>query len=398
MTFKNIEETISWIHSLNKNIPRQTKDTLIRIEDLLNKIGKPQKKLPPIIQIAGTNGKGSTAKFIQTILTDFGLKTGLFVSPFIIDFNERIQIDNKYISDTDLIYFSNLIKSKVTNQSEFEVITAIAILYFSQSKLDAAIFEVGIGGKYDSTNVLDANIAVITSVGLDHTELLGDSIEKIAEQKSGIIKENTKAVLIGRMNYSAKNIIKTTADTKQIKFGEINTKLKVQRGYYQMFNASLAWSVVKIYIYLNWNKTIFYKLIDRYKTDDLIKLLDSAKIPARMEKIQEDPLIVLDGAHNEQAIKTLANSLIKDYGNKIQHIIYGNLKSHDIKPEFFAELPLAQLYKVNWIAHKPTESGQFEWKILLNKLINSIDIEKEIIVVTGSLYFTSQVRKYLTSK
>ncbi|KGO24979.1 hypothetical protein Q757_08435, partial [Oenococcus alcoholitolerans] len=162
---KNAQQAIYWIYNEPKKISFFKKNTLERINRLLDDLGRPQKKLPPIIHVTGTNGKGSTSRFSQAILTESGFKTGLFISPYIVSFNERIQIDGKNISDEDLVKYTEIVSKHYSGQSSFEIITAIAILYFADAGLDALVMEVGIGGKWDSTNVINATVAVITSIG-----------------------------------------------------------------------------------------------------------------------------------------------------------------------------------------------------------------------------------------
>ncbi|MFT8324273.1 bifunctional folylpolyglutamate synthase/dihydrofolate synthase [Oenococcus sicerae] len=397
---KNETEAINWIHSLTNTGERIKHDTQERMLTLLNKLGHPEKKLPPIIHVTGTNGKGSVSRFSQAILTASGFKTGLFISPFIIKFNERIEIDGHYISAEDLTSYTQRIAAKYTNQTEFEVITAIAILYFSESDLDALVLEVGIGGLWDSTNVIDATVAVITSVGLDHMDILGDTLAKIAFQKVGIVKPTTKALLYGRIPSEAKNVIEARAVALKVPFGQIDAKIKVSRGYYQRYNAALAWAAVKVYLHAVLPNDVFLKIIDQWSTDKLIKFLNTVSWPARMEKISEDPLIILDGAHNPQGVAVLNDSLLREYGDKEQLILFGHLEKKQISAADFHSLPLATVFPVNWQAYKQTaQSDQYEeWHAQLDELLSKIDRKKQMIVVTGSLYFVSQVRTYLNKK
>ncbi|OIK80838.1 bifunctional folylpolyglutamate synthase/dihydrofolate synthase [Oenococcus oeni] len=397
---ENENEAVEWIHSLTKAGKQAKHDTQERLLNLLEKIGHPEKKLPAIIHVTGTNGKGSVSRFSQAILTASGYRTGLFVSPFIIKFNERIEIDGKYISDDDLLKYTRIVFENYTDQTEFEVITAIAILYFSESHLDALVVEVGIGGLWDSTNVLDATVAVITSVGLDHMDILGDTLAKIAFQKVGIVKPSTKALVYGRIPNEAKDVIEARAKELKIPYGQIDSKLPLSRGYYQRYNAALAWAAVKLYLHETAKADHFLKIIDSWPQDKLIKFLNYVSWPARMEKISKDPLIILDGAHNIQGIATLNDSLLKEYGDREQLIVFGHLKKKNISVASFSDLPLATVFPVNWQAYKETaESSSYkEWHWQLDDLLREIDPKKQMIVVTGSLYFVSQARAYLKAK
>ncbi|MDR0899835.1 MAG: bifunctional folylpolyglutamate synthase/dihydrofolate synthase [Lactobacillaceae bacterium] len=392
--FLDTKQAIEWIHSIPMN-STHNKDSLSGMKNLLTKLGEPQKKLPPVIHITGTNGKGSVAKFTQSLLTDMGFKVGIYVSPYIVIFNERIQIDGNYIDDEDLIKLTSSLKDIYENESQFEIITAIAILYFSQKNLDVAIFEVGIGGLFDSTNVLDADIAVITSIGLDHTEILGDTIEKIAFQKAGIIKQKTRAVVVGRLEPQAKAVIKKEASEKQVKFGEITSKVKIDRGVYQQYNAAVSWAVAKLFVF-EFRRNEYFSIIDRYSTDKIIKLLNSTFLPARLEKIMDNPLVIIDGAHNQQGIEALVDSLLKQYGDKKHKILFGHLESHTVDLDVFKNLPFAQVIPVTFKAHKPSSTIGRDWLVELKDQLKDIK-EDEMVVVTGSLYLVSQVRDAIES-
>ena len=181
----NYEETLNYIHSLG-NFSKPA--TLERIKSVLQKLGNPQNNFKAI-HIAGTNGKGSEAAMLTKTFSLAGYKTGLYISPFIIDFRERIQLNGEFISHNDICKFAEIVKSTNTELTEFEFITAVAFLYFSQQNCDIAIIETGLGGRLDATNTLGNVIAnVITKIGLDHTAILGDTIQKITAEKCGIIK------------------------------------------------------------------------------------------------------------------------------------------------------------------------------------------------------------------
>ncbi|MFT8878944.1 MAG: folylpolyglutamate synthase/dihydrofolate synthase family protein [Oenococcus sp.] len=397
---ENAEQAISWIHSLTRPGLRVEHDTQKRMLALLESLGHPEKKLPPVIHVTGTNGKGSVSRFSQAILTASGFKTGLYISPFIIKFNERIEIDGQYISDSDLTVYTQRIADHYTNQTEFEVITAIALLYFSESHLDALVIEVGIGGLWDSTNVIDATVAVITSVGMDHMDILGDTLAKIAYQKVGIVKKTTKALLYGRLPSEAKEVVEKQAQHLQVPYGEIDSKLKVSRGYYQRYNAALAWAVVKVYLHNILPNERFLEIIDFWTTDKLIKFINHISWPARMEIISKNPLIIVDGAHNPQGLAILTDSLLREYGDREQLIVFGHLEKKKISVRNFDNLPFAKVFPVNWESYRQTaESDHYEeWHKQLDELLEKIDNEKQMIVVTGSLYFVSQARIYLKNK
>ncbi|MGO2545652.1 MAG: bifunctional folylpolyglutamate synthase/dihydrofolate synthase, partial [Leuconostoc mesenteroides] len=210
---KTVEDAISYIHNRPKG---GQKESLYRMTTLLAALGNLQNDLPYAIHITGTNGKGSVSTMASNILRVAGYDTGLFVSPFITNFRERIQINNEMISKDDLLHATNKVAQVLVNVDaelypdipvEFEVLTAIMFTYFSSKKLDALVIEVGIGGLLDSTNVMpNTKVAVITSVGLDHQKMLGNTITEIASQKAGIIHDDV-AVVTGDLPDEARLVI-----------------------------------------------------------------------------------------------------------------------------------------------------------------------------------------------
>ena len=190
-----MEQSLNYIHGLYR---KGTKPSLHRVAYLLEKLGNPQKKLK-FIHIAGTNGKGSTASMTASILEKAGYRTGLFTSPYIYRFNERMQINGQQIDDETVISLTKKIRAIAETMeelpTEFDFVTAMAMDYFAEENCDMVVLEVGVGGALDSTNIIPApEVAVITNIGLDHTDLLGDTVEKIAAVKAGIIKEGCHAV------------------------------------------------------------------------------------------------------------------------------------------------------------------------------------------------------------
>ena len=186
---------------------------LHRTEELLERLGRPQDSLK-IVHVAGTNGKGSTCAFIASILQEAGYKTGLFTSPYILRFNERIQIDRRDISDEDLLEVAADVREQALAMDEqptaFELITAAALLHFAQQECDAVVLEVGLGGRLDSTNVVTPEVCAIAPISLDHTHVLGDTVEKIAHEKAGIIKPGVP-VVSNRQPADARRVIEQAA-------------------------------------------------------------------------------------------------------------------------------------------------------------------------------------------
>ena len=287
---------------------------LKNITELMDSLNNPQDNYKSI-HIAGTNGKGSTCAFLSSILQAQGYKVGVYTSPHLVDFRERIKINNKMISKTEVTKLLTKIKPLIKDHTFFEVVTAISFLYFKQKKVDFAIFEVGMGGRLDATNIINPEISVITNISLEHTDHLGSTINKIAFEKAGIIKKNIPLVV--SKDCKGLKVIKKIAKKRKSKIYLVKTKkIKTSlKGSFQNKNASIALEVIKI-------------LKKKYKIrDKSIKSgLNSTKWPGRFEFISKN--LIFDCAHNPEGAKILAKEL-KNYKNV--YIILGIMKDKDIK-------------------------------------------------------------------
>lgn len=304
-------ETVEFIHSLG-NFSKPA--GLERIKILLGKLGSPEKELCAL-HIAGTNGKGSVSAMLAKIFETAGFKTGLFISPYIIDFRERIQINGEFISEAELVKYADMVMAAGVEVTEFEFITAAAFSYFRDMRCDIVIAETGLGGRLDATNTLEnVRAAVITKIGLDHTAVLGDTIEKIAYEKSGIIK-SFPAVSSPFQPEAALSVIKKHAkilcipdlsELETVKSDEYgNTFIYKEREYrtsligeYQIENAVTAIEAVKASGFDIPYETVRRALAETY-------------FPARMEIISRKPFVLLDGAHNPDGADALAAYLKK---------------------------------------------------------------------------------------
>lgn len=344
-------EAVEYIHSMSKFGSRPG---LERITYLLGKIGNPEKKLK-CIHVAGTNGKGSFCAMLASVLSESGYKTGLFTSPFIRCFNDRIQINGKIISDDDLGETAkDIIEAAEQSDdppTEFELITAIGFKYFAESGCDLVVLETGLGGRFDATNVIEKPVmSVITGIDLDHTAVLGSTTAEIAFEKAGIIKKG-RPVLVGEADGDALETIKKKAEEEcapltltdyssvkavstdiggsvfEYESGEYFLPLK---GTYQFRNAANVLAALKIL------------KKEGIKTDEnsIRKGLGKVSWPARFETLSESPLIIYDGAHNPQGISAAAEN-IKTYFRGIKPVILTGVmadKSHREMAEILSPL------------------------------------------------------------
>ena len=320
----NLDQTLNYIHGLYR---KGVKPGLHRELQLLEMLGNPHKKLK-FVHIAGTNGKGSTASMTASILKKAGYKAGLFTSPFIYRFNERIQLDGSQIPDEMVIeltaYVKQFAETMEDQPTEFEFVTAMAMEYYAREKADIVVLEVGMGGKIDATNVIGVpEVAVITNIGLDHTEVLGDTVEKIAENKAGIFKEGGHAVVyrgtpgveeVYENICKERNVSLKKADFESIVLrshsleGQVfdcgsrkNIELPLL-GDHQLYNASVVLSIADTLIELGYNIT----------EANIREGLRDVSWPGRFDIVSHDPLFIIDGGHNPQCIQALVEN-IKDY-------------------------------------------------------------------------------------
>ena len=411
----NYTETLNFIHSFKGNGRRPQ---LERMRWLLKQAGDPQSHYPTV-HIVGTNGKGSTTSYLQNILTKSGYQVGTFTSPYITRFNERISINGTEIPDKDLI--SLVAKAQVilsdleehTNfgrPTEFELVTLLMFLYFDLKQVDMAIIEAGIGGRLDSTNVLSPELVICTSIGFDHTETLGNSLLDIANHKAGVMRENTP-ILLGRVSAEVEHFFNQKSHDLQAPLAIIDREIQLlpkdnqtiqisydhwespnlklpMLGQHQENNAGLAVTAAHLLA------QTFPKITDK----SIQEGIEETHWPGRSEWIGNN--IYLDGAHNPQGIASLKQVLKDNFANRRVHILFAGLrrkpladlleelKDYDITVtsfDFFEALPLDDYPKDfkraadyrDWLAQAESANSD------------------DLFVVTGSLYFISEVRNYL---
>ena len=337
----NYEEALEYIHGISWTF---CKPGLERISALCKALGDPQKKLK-FIHIAGTNGKGSTSAMLESVLRESGYKTGLFTSPYIRTFNERMRVDGENISDRELAEITEHVRpfadDMTDKPTEFELISAIAFEYFSRNNCDVVVLEAGMGGRLDSTNGIDsALLSIITGIALDHTAFLGDTVEKIAAEKAGIIKCGCP-VLFGGEDEAAERVIRERAAEMNAPFSRVdrssltlhsqtldgtifdfdkykNMQIRML-GSYQPRNAATVLSAINI-------------LKERgFSIPDIAisRGLEKTRWQARFEVISKDPLVIFDGAHNPEGIAAAVESIRHYFGNERVYALTGVLRDKD---------------------------------------------------------------------
>ena len=410
---------------------------LERMVELLALRGNPHLKLK-VIHIGGTNGKGSTIAFLKNMLEKLGLRVGVFSSPYLIHYTDQISINGESIPEARLEalmadYQSLLEGESATNlqgTTEFEIITAIAYDYFASEQVDVAIMEVGMGGLLDSTNVCQPILTGITTIGLDHVALLGDTLEAIAEQKAGIIKQGIPLVT-GRIAPEALAVIDRIAEGKdapRLAYGanyQVRHKESVVTG--EVFDYT---SVVRqgrfqtglLGLHQIENAGMAIALLDTFCQEDgrelasnhvLAQALEETSWPGRLEIVSREPLMILDGAHNPHAIKALLATLQERFADYRKEILFTCIKTKALEDmlDLLEQIPDTELTLTHFDDSRATDESVLEeaaksrnlsyqgWQDFLEQKLTDKKEEKQTVrIVTGSLYFLSQVRAYLMER
>ncbi len=418
----NIQEAMDFIHQTQY---KGSKLGLSNIQTLMELLGNPQDKLK-YIHVAGTNGKGSTSAMLSSILVEEGYNTGLFTSPYINEFNERIQVNGKNIPNEFLIKGVEKLKSafdKMENKpTEFEIVTALGFLYFHEMNCDIVVLEVGLGGRLDSTNIIkNPEIAVITAIGIDHTKELGEDIKKIAWEKAGIIKEHSDVILY-EQDEIITDVIKEVCKEKSSKLyisepNEINLKdftlenqvfdykdLKGVKlgllGEHQLKNVAVVLKTIEVLKSKGW----------KISSENLMTGLEKVKWPARFEVINRKPIFIVDGAHNPQGVETLAKNIENYFKNKKITFITGVMQDKEYEKMYDLIASFAKKFVVvkpeNPRAFDYHELGEFlkdRYKVEIIEGENvqlgikkSLESSKEedVIIAFGSLYMAGEIRSY----
>jgi dihydrofolate synthase/folylpolyglutamate synthase len=428
--FTAYKEALDWIHA---RLRLGIKPGLKRMEWMMDRLDHPETKIKTI-HIGGTNGKGSTVTFLRSILEAAGYTVGTFTSPYIEQFNERISVNGEPITDAELLKLANVIRpladeleeTELGGPTEFEVITAMAFYYFANlKKVDMVIFEVGLGGRFDSTNILRPLASIITNIGLDHTNILGNSYEEIAFEKAGIIKESTPTFTAVK-HPGALKVLLEQAEMQQAPLYCLNQEFSISAhesrekgevftlqtenqpleqleismiGQHQTENAALAVFAAQ---YLN--QKISFEITEKAIRGGLKK----AYWPGRFEILSDNPLVIIDGAHNDEGITALVHELSSRYENRNIQVVFAALKDKKLD-EMISKLDkvanqitfvsfdfprAAEAEELVKISHSQNKLAVDNWESYLLEEIQTLETNS-MMVITGSLYFISEAKPFL---
>lgn len=402
MKFKDVHAFIDYTtNRMNKG-----RFSLDHFKVLLNRLGDPQLQLKTV-HIAGTNGKGSTTNYLRSILQTSGLKVGTFTSPFLEVHNDRIRINDRFISDEQLLHYGNRFADLIeeNNLSMFEIDTLIAIHFFLDQEVDIALFEVGLGGRLDATNVILPMVSLITTIGFDHMDILGDTLELISFEKAGIIKDSVPLYTsedkpeclevfkrICEERNASFNSIKEAQEIKldqNISFNYDGLSIRLNTSaFYQVKNASLAIEAAR---YLSH----FFKIND----EDIVSGLKDTQWKGRFELVSTNPHIILDGAHNTHGVSALIESA--KYLPKPLVIVFTALRDKETDAMLDGLLSIADQVIVTEFdfyraasLDKLTHGNVMAIQDNHEAILKGIELSKDgTCLITGSLYFISQVRQ-----
>lgn len=435
----NYNSALSYLNSLQST---KIELGLERIVSVCEALGHPEKRFPCII-VAGTNGKGSTCAFLESLLRHGGLRVGLYTSPHLVDVRERMQINREMISEEE---FGKLVKQTVCHceppkgarQSRenkcvigiasppqaarndvrltyFEFLTAMAFQYFAEKRVGIAVLEVGLGGRFDATNIVTPLVSVITRIGIDHQKYLGDTIEKIAFEKCGIIKQGVPVVTVDQ-DTAAMEVIRRTAEEKGcmlhvVSPHEIKWPLGLA-GRHQLENAALAVRATEMVLPLCTRPPEVWRK-GELEGVDTAAALSSTTWPGRLEIVSQNPLVILDGAHNPNGAESLSCYLKENHRDKRKIILIGIVADKDIEGII---KPLAKIAD-EWVITKPCTERAAEVCDIANaikeiasprnaRLAMTTDVPsairqtlrsmrpKDLLVITGSLYTIGEAKKF----
>ena len=402
---------------------------LSRMEELLEKLGNPHKEMK-YIHLAGSNGKGSTLHYIKEMMITEGYTIASFTSPFLEQINEQLRINDENISDEDFIATFQELSPVIQEMdqagngpTQFEILTAMAFCYFHHRAVELVLLEAGLGGRLDSTNVIVPLVSIITSISLEHTNILGNTLAEIASEKAGIIKAGVP-IISGVIEDEPAQVIKQTAQSLEVQYVQLSKDITVSDishtdstqsftftmgntilenlelqmfGHHQVNNAALAVAAV----------TLLKNVFPISKTS-IREGLYKAKWKGRFEKISDNPTIIIDGAHNEAGIRVLLETLCIQYPNRNYRFVFSALRDKNYSKmlklidEVAAEIIITEFIHERATSaevlfeqsHHEKKRMEKDWRRVIEAVLQNMK-EEDVIVITGSLYFLTMAREYL---
>lgn len=435
MKFRDVQSAVEWVEAEKG---KKGNNTVKKVALALAYLGNPHRGLP-VIHITGTNGKGSTTAYLRDLLQSQGLRVGTFTSPHIMRFNERITYNDEAISDEDFlrlidrVYAVNdyMATTVYGRMAFFEIYTVVMALYFAEKTPDICLIEVGIGGYSDATFVFDSQIAIITSIDIDHADKLGYTVESVAYEKSGIIKRGS-LVVVGEIPPSCQQLIQgkimaemargfhyghdfTVTAMENLKTAGTNfswtshdgTSLMVHInmiGGHQVHNAALALEACSL-----WFTRVLGRSVDWPRA---LAVLSQTQWLARMERIHQTPLLYIDGAHNVSGLQALKR-MMEDYFDDYEYtILYAGLSTKNQAEQLpiLTEMQAKEIYLTEFDHDKAMTAEGFaslraidavvppivSWQDFIRDYLSRPQPANHLLLATGSLYFASDVRKYVT--
>ncbi len=413
MKFTNVDQVINRIYSLPKLHP---KNDLSYVKRILKQLNNPQDSVKTI-HVTGTNGKGSTSYYLSNLLQKAGQKTGLFVSPYIYEFNERIQLNGKNISNRDLVEVANKIEAAIKELKKtdpdfslvtFEYEVALAFQFFAQKKCDYAVIEVGIGGEHDKTNVITPEVSIITTIGLDHEKIIGPTLADIAKEKSGIIKQN-KPVVLGNIPQDVLDILLDKAQAEKSKSFLLGRdfKIKLSKTAIEYQDLENKYQFLKRPVVEAYDIGVAVRAVQllnlQLNKQEIEASINKTQIPGRYDIVQTAPKIIVDGAHNLQAMTNLLHLIRKENQGQI-YILLGMMKDKDLGPvtNLFEDEKVT-LTRIDYpraarLEDFPKEAQkkynyEENFEVAYTNLKNKLK-PHDILLVTGSFYLVGAVLNY----
>jgi dihydrofolate synthase/folylpolyglutamate synthase len=427
---RTYEEALEWIHG---RLRLGIKPGLKRMEWLMDKLGHPERCIRAV-HIAGTNGKGSTVSYLRHILQAAGYSVGTFTSPYVEQFNERISVNGKPIRDQEIVELVQVIKplaeeleqTELGAPTEFEVITAMMFYYFGKKNIqDIVLIEAGLGGRFDSTNVIYPLLSVITNIGYDHMNILGETLDKIAFEKAGIMKSGVP-LITGVKQPEAWAVISEKAASlkaKTYRLGEDflivqhesvddGERFSLETPFSQypdlkitMFGAHQAQNAALAVMAAEYLRMCYSLLIEK---EHIYEGLEKAKWIGRFEQVSKKPLIIIDGAHNKEGIHSLVDTVRSHYPDKDVHVLFAALADKPLdqmipqlaeiaKTMTFTSFDFPRAASARQLAElcgHPCKAVTDDWKGWIKEKKKQKRSD-DLFLITGSLYFIAEVRKVL---